>query len=192
MAERIHRLDEKDREILTLLSEDPEIPQEQIAEIINLSQPSVAMRIKKLRETGIFQKIYGVNPLKMGLHVAKVEVSTTNSAKILEIFQNCPYFFNGFTVSGKSNVLLLLIGEDIATLEAIVECHLGPLEEVKNIEFNIIISASKELILPYQMKINIIDRPFCGLDIDCASCKNYLEKKCLGCPMMGEYKGKMW
>lgn len=192
MAERVLKLDEKDREILTLLSEDPEIPQEQIAEIINLSQPSVAMRIRKLRETGIFQKIYGVNPLKMGLYLAKVEVSTTDSAKVLEIFQHCPYFFNGFTVSGKSNVLLFLIGEDVSTLQSIIECHLGPLDEVKNIEFNIIISAAKELIIPYQMKIKIVDRPFCGLEINCSECKNYKEKRCLGCPMMGEYKGVIW
>lgn len=192
MTENVLKLDEKDREILTLLSEDPEIPQEQIADIINLSQPSVAMRIKKLRDAGIFHKVYGVNPLKMGLNVAKVEVTTTNSTKVLEIFQNCPYFLNGFTVSGQSNVLLMLIGEDIATLQSIVECHLGQLEEVKNIEFNIIISAAKELILPYQMKIKILDRPFCGLEINCGKCKSYQEKRCLGCPMMSDYKGKIW
>ncbi|MBS7278927.1 MAG: Lrp/AsnC family transcriptional regulator [Candidatus Freyarchaeota archaeon] len=192
MEERIFKLDDKDREILTLLSEDPEIPQEQIAEIINLSQPSVAMRIRKLKEMGVFRKICGVNPLKLGLNIAKVDVSTTDSAKILSLFQNCPYFLNGYLVSGKSNVLLFLIGEDIPTLESIVECHLRPLKEVKEVEFNIIISAAKELNLPYQMKVKIVDRPFCGLEINCADCKNHQEKRCLGCPMISEYKGKIW
>lgn len=46
MAEHTSKLDDKDREILALMSEDPDIPQDQIAEIIKLSQPSVAMRIK--------------------------------------------------------------------------------------------------------------------------------------------------
>ncbi|MEM2144134.1 MAG: Lrp/AsnC family transcriptional regulator, partial [Candidatus Jordarchaeaceae archaeon] len=159
MTDSTYKLDEKDREILALLSEDPDIPQDQIAEIIKLSQPSVAMRIKKLREMGVFQKICGINPLKMGLFIAKVEVSTTSSSKILEMFKNCPYFLNGFTVSGKNSVFMLLIGEDILTLQSIVECHLGQLPEVKDVEFNIIISAAKELNLPYQIKIEIIDRP---------------------------------
>lgn len=162
MAEPAVKLDEKDREILSLLSEDPDIPQEQIAEIIKLSQPSVAMRLKKLKEMGVFQRICGVNPLKMGLYIAKVEVSTTDSEKILEIFKNCPHFFNGFTISGKNSVFMLLIGEDISTLQSVVECHLGRLPEVKDVEFNIIISAAKDLNLPYQMKINIMDRPLCG------------------------------
>jgi DNA-binding Lrp family transcriptional regulator len=192
MAEHSVKLDEKDREILSLLSEDPDIPQEQIAEIIKLSQPSVAMRIKKLKETGVFQRICGVNPLKMGLYIAKVEVSTTDSAKILEIFKNCPYFFNGFTVSGKNSVFMLLIGEDIATLQSIVECHLGSLAAVKDVEFNIIISAIKELNLPYQMKIKIMDRPICGADPNCVECKKYKEQKCFGCPIMRDYKGKVW
>jgi hypothetical protein len=128
----------------------------------------------------------------MGLYIAKVEVSTTDSAKILEIFKNCPHFFNGFTISGKNSVFMLLIGEDISTLQSIVECHLGSLAEVKNVEFNIIISAAKELNLPYQMKINIIDRPLCGADHNCLECKRYKEQKCLGCPVMQHYKGKVW
>ncbi|MFB0564022.1 MAG: Lrp/AsnC family transcriptional regulator [Candidatus Lokiarchaeia archaeon] len=192
MEENSLRLDEKDREILALLSEDPEMPQEQVAEIINLSQPSVAMRIKKLKEKGVFEKIYGINPLKMGLSIAIVEVYTTNSAKILEIFENCPYFLNGFIVSGRNNVLLLLIGENMHTLQSIIECHIGSLSEVKDIEFNIIISAAKELILPYQMKIKILDRPLCGFDQDCSKCKWYQENRCLGCPTMVHYKGKVW
>jgi hypothetical protein len=128
----------------------------------------------------------------MGLFIAKVEVSTTNSSKILEIFKNCPYFLNGFTVSGKNSVFMLLIGEDILTLHSIVECHLGQLTEVKDVEFNIIISAAKELNLPYQIKIEIIDRPLCGSDHVCVECDKYKEKRCLGCPTMGSYKGKIW
>lgn len=192
MSEHIFKLDDKDREILALLSEDPDIPQEQIAEIINLSQPSVAMRIKKLREMDIFQKICGVNPLKMGLYIAKVEVSTTNSSKILEMFKNCPHFLNGFTVSGKNSVFMLLIGEDILSLQSIVECHLGQLPEVKEMEFNIIISAAKDLNLPYQMKIKIMDRPLCGSEHNCVECNKYKEQRCLGCPTMSYYKGNVW
>ena len=55
------KLDQKDRKIITLLHDDQEISQEEIAKIVNLSQPSVAMRIKKLKERGIIDHIIGVN-----------------------------------------------------------------------------------------------------------------------------------
>ncbi len=186
------KLDDKDREILTLLSEDPDISQEKIAEKISLSQPSVAVRLKKLREMGAFSKVCGINPTKMGLHLAKVEISTNNSAKILKMFKNCPYFFNGFTVSGKSNLCLIFVGEDIATLEAIVDGHLRPLEEVKEVDFNIIISAANDLIMPIQMKVEIVDKQPCGIDIQCVECPSYRENRCLGSPAIGQYKGKLW
>ncbi len=192
MAKSIFKIDNKDREILTLLSEDPDIAQEKIAERINLSQPSVAVRLKKLRDIGAYSKICGINPLKMGLHIAKVEVSTNNSVKILKMFKNCPYFFNGFTVSGRSNLCLLFVGEDIVTLESIVDDHIRPMHEVKEVDFNIIISAANDLIMPIQMKIEVVDKQPCGIDIQCVDCPSYREDRCLGCPAIGQYKGKLW
>ncbi|MBN1861231.1 MAG: winged helix-turn-helix transcriptional regulator, partial [Candidatus Thermoplasmatota archaeon] len=46
-------LDEKDRKIISLLHDNHEISQEEIAKKVKLSQPSVAMRIKRLKERGI-------------------------------------------------------------------------------------------------------------------------------------------
>ncbi|MBC7110397.1 MAG: winged helix-turn-helix transcriptional regulator, partial [Archaeoglobi archaeon] len=56
------RIDEKDKKIISLLSKDPDIPQEEIAKKIGLSQPSVALRIKKLRDAGFIDKVIGMNP----------------------------------------------------------------------------------------------------------------------------------
>ena len=47
MTRQSIKLDEKDRTIITLLHDDQEISQDEIAKIVHLSQPSVAMRIKK-------------------------------------------------------------------------------------------------------------------------------------------------
>jgi len=69
------RLDEKDRQIITLFQKNPEISQSEIAEIIGLSQPSVGMRIKKLKDRGILSHIVGMNFKKVNLFLAKVEIS---------------------------------------------------------------------------------------------------------------------
>ena len=44
------KIDQKDRIIISLFAENPNISQDEIAKKINLSQPSVAIRIKKLKE----------------------------------------------------------------------------------------------------------------------------------------------
>jgi len=191
MASAGLRLDKKDKEIITLLNENSSISQDTIAMKINLSQPSVAMRLKKLKDIGAIVNVYGMNPLKMGLYLAKIDVVTNNTTKILNMFRDCPYFLNGFIVSGKSNLSLFFVGEDVATLEAIVDGHLRPNKEIQNVEFNIIIGVAKDLILPVKMNIKRDDSPPCGIGITCKDCSIY-GNRCLGCPVTGHYKGFLW
>ena len=66
------------------MCENPEISQDAIAEKINLSQPSIAARLKKLKEVGVIKNIFGTDPLKMGLFLAKVDITTSNTTKILK------------------------------------------------------------------------------------------------------------
>ncbi|RLF26996.1 MAG: hypothetical protein DRN05_06240 [Thermoplasmata archaeon] len=65
------------------------------------------MRIKKLKEKGFIEPIMGVNINKVGLYMAQVRITTTNTTKILNTFRNCPFFLNGFIISGKDNLCLL-------------------------------------------------------------------------------------
>ncbi|MHA1606324.1 MAG: Lrp/AsnC family transcriptional regulator [Candidatus Freyarchaeota archaeon] len=186
------RLDEKDKAIITILSEDPDASQESIAERIGLSQPSVAVRIRKLRSAGVISKLIGVNPSKMGVYIAKVEVTTRNPIGLLETFKNCPYFMNGFIVSGRTNVCMLFLGENIETIETIVDAHIRPNEDVQSVEFNIIISSVKDFIAPIRMRFEKTDKPPCGSKILCKDCSYFKKNKCLGCPAIGQYKGKLW
>jgi DNA-binding Lrp family transcriptional regulator len=100
MTRKSLKLDEKDRKIITLLHDNQNISQDELAQKINLSQPSVAIRLKKLKEKGIIDQILGVNLNKVGIYVAMVMVRTTNTTKILNMFRNCPFFLNGFVISG--------------------------------------------------------------------------------------------
>jgi DNA-binding Lrp family transcriptional regulator len=186
------RLDAKDRTIIGLLNEKPDISQEEIAEHINLSQPSVAMRIKKLRDKGFIEQIIGINPHKIGFHIAKLEITADTPSKILNMFRDCPFFLNGFTVSGKNNLCLLFIGEDIASLESIVDVHLRTNKEIHNVDFNIIISSLKNFVTPVNMKIDIREKPPCGIDIECSDCTYYKENRCVGCPIINQYRGLFW
>ncbi len=168
---------------------NPDVSQEEIGDKIELSQPSVAARVRKLKESGAIENHTGVNPLKMGLSMAKVDVSTNDAQAILDVFKNCPYFANGFIISGKHNLCLLFIGENISTLEAIVNTHVRANSSVSAVEFNIIINAEKELVIPIVLTPEKTDSPPCGLTKKCTECKTFHEKRCVGCPNSKDYQG---
>ncbi len=183
------KLDEKDRVIISMFAKNPNISQEEIARTINLSQPSVAIRIKKLKESGALENLAGINPLKMGLYMAKVDISSTNPTDILNMFRNCPYFANGFSISGKNNLCLFFVSENIATLEAIVNVHIRPNKSVTDVDFNIVINTEKDFIVPTILTPEIVDKPPCGILRRCKNCGSFIEKKCMGCPATNEYQG---
>lgn len=187
---RTIKLDKKDRKIIDLLYTNQEISQEEIAKKVSLSQPSVAMRIKKLKEKGIVERIIGVNINKVGIYLARVMVRTTNTAKILKKFNGCPFFLNGFVVSGSDNLMLLFAGEDLASLESIIDCRIRPDEDVKSADFNIIISSIKDFVIPIKMIERPMKKPPCGVEYE--ECEAYYENRCFGCPATKLYKGSFW
>jgi DNA-binding Lrp family transcriptional regulator len=183
------KLDEKDRQIVTMMAINPEISQDEIANQIGLSQPSVAMRIRKLKQAGALETQIGISPFKMDLYVAKVDISTNNTSKVLDMFKGCPYFANGYTVSGKNNLSLFFLSEKISTLEAIVNNHIRSHESVKDVDFNIVIGSEKEFVVPTVLTPEKSELPPCGLKIRCKDCSSFHEKRCTGCPATGEYQG---
>jgi DNA-binding Lrp family transcriptional regulator len=190
MAHLKFTLDEKDRKIIALLHDNHDISQEEIAKAVKLSQPSVAMRIKKLKERGIIDYISGVNLNKVGMYLAKVMVRTTNTTKILNMFRNCPFFLNGFVISGSENLMLLFAGEDLASLESIIDCRIRPDKDVQSADFNIIISSIKDFIMPIRFVERPLNKPPCGVEYK--TCQAYAENRCFGCPATNRYKGAFW
>ena len=187
MARKSIELDEKDRKIITMLHNNQDISQEEIAKKIKLSQPSVAIRLKKLKEKGIIDQIIGVNLNKVGIYLAMVTVRTTNTTKILNMFIKCPFFLNGFVISGEKNLMLLFAGEDLASLESIIDERLRPDEDVQSADFNIIISSIKDFIMPIKMIERPLNKPPCGIEYK--ECQAYQENRCFGCPATNRYKG---
>ncbi len=185
-------LDEKDRMIISLLKEKPDISQSDIAEKVGISQPSVGVRLRKLKNKGAVSFLIGMNFKKVGLYLAKVDLTAKNTAEVLDSFRGCPYFLNGLIVSGKNNLCLFLVGEDISTLEAIVDRHLRSNPNVSDVEMNVLITSSDDLIFPVRMTFEQQDKPPCGSEGKCDSCPYYKSERCLGCPITGHYRGNFW
>lgn len=188
---RLVDIDAKDRMILELLERDPEMSQSEIAKIVGLSQPSVGSRIKKLKEMGIISHAYGLNIKKAGLHILKVDIKCKKPAEILSKLSGCPFFLNGFIVAGDRNLTVILGGEDLTTLEALVDKHIRADPEVYNVEAGIIVRAERDAVMPIKMHIEKASKAPCG-DSDCGSCEYWKINLCLGCPITGHYRGTIW
>lgn len=182
-------MDDKDKAIITAYARDPDVSQDGIASEVGISQPSVAARIRKLRDAGALVAVTGIDPFRVGLQVGKVDVTTTNPSGILDMFRSCPYFMNGIIVSGKSNLTLFFMAERISTLEAIVDGHLRRLPEVQEVDFNIVISPSKPMVVPVELSWDRRDRGPCGVSHSCKGCGNFEAGRCAGCPVVIEHKG---
>ncbi|MEM4730079.1 MAG: Lrp/AsnC family transcriptional regulator [Thermoplasmata archaeon] len=212
MAER-RSLDGRDRAILTMFSRDPGVSQEAIAREVGLRQPSVAVRVRKLREGGYLEVQAGIDPFAVGLQMAKVDVRATNPSRILSMFSGCPYFMNGMVVSGRSNLCLFFVAERISTLEAIVDHHLRNIPGVQDVDFNIVISPAKKIVMPVRFTRSVATpvppasrggrrapgggaaRPAapgatvekegapCGEKEPCRECAEREGERCAGCPV---------
>jgi len=185
-------LDKRDREILSILEKYPEMSQSEMAEKLKISQPSVSARIYKLKKKGALSHVVGMNLKKVGLYMAKVDVIANNTSSVLDIFKDCPYFLNGLIVSGKHNLCLFFVGEDIATLEAIVDGHLRSNPLVRGAEVSIVIATMKDLVMPIKMNFDLSDMPPCGNVCSCEDCAHHITNRCLGCPVTNSYNGKIW
>lgn len=185
-------LDKRDREVLSLLEKNPEMSQNDMAEKLKISQPSVSARVHKLKQKGALAHVVGMNLKKVNLYMAKVDVIASNTSSILDIFKDCPYFLNGLIVSGKHNLCLFFVGEDIATLEAIVDGHLRSNPLVKGAEVSIVITTMKDLVLPVKMSFDSSTTPPCGYGCNCKDCAHHISNRCLGCPVTNSYNGTIW
>ncbi|GAG85090.1 unnamed protein product, partial [marine sediment metagenome] len=70
------KLDEVDRQIISIVQEDPNITHTEIAHRVNRSQPTIGMRIKKLEQSGVLQFQPGINFRKVELFLAIVHIKT--------------------------------------------------------------------------------------------------------------------
>lgn len=182
-------LDEKYKKIIALLQENPSLPQNEIAKKINLSQPAVGARIKKLRETGLLSCAIGINPEKVGLHFARLDISTKENNRLVANLRKCPYVLNTILLDGKRNLSIFFVSEDFSTLES-VKSQLIEYNDIKNEQFNIVLKSEKDIVLPLKLEEKGA-KSFCSMRLNCKKCRYYENGKCIGCPISPLYKGKL-
>ncbi|MHA1804654.1 MAG: winged helix-turn-helix transcriptional regulator [Promethearchaeota archaeon] len=142
------KLDDIDKKIITLVQQDPSLTHTEIAEKIQRSQPTVGMRIKKLEKNGILYFQPGINFKKVDLHLATVEISTKNPQEIMDMAKFCPFMLNGFRLSGKHNICILVASSRLDKLDKIINYHFRKNPDVSMVSMEIVTDIAKDFVMP--------------------------------------------
>jgi Lrp/AsnC family leucine-responsive transcriptional regulator len=182
-------IDDADKKILYLLSQDPQVSQGELASRLKISQPAVSARIRKLQEKGILARLVGTDVKKAQLFLAKVDISTNHVEQILKFLETCPLYLNSFLTSGKHNMTILLIGENIRSIMSCVDTHFRQNLQMRNMDFDLIVSPTRPFIIPVRPNTDRKRTTPCGAD--CSICTLQTSDRCLGCPASIHYKGEL-
>lgn len=182
-------IDDVDKNILHLLYQNPEISQIELSKHLKISQPAVSARINKLKEKGALTYLIGTNVKKARLFLAKVDVATNDVQHVLDSLDMCPLYFNAFLSSGKYNLTILMIAENIRSLMSCVDSHVRTNQLIKDMEFSLIVTPVKDFIVP--IKPNLDKKKITPCGKECDNCTFYLNDRCLGCPASIHYKGTL-
>lgn len=184
------KIDEVDRNILLLLSENPESSQVELAKKLRITQPAVSARIQKLKEAGMLVHAIGIDAKKGQLFLGKIDILTNNAEKIINFFEKCPLFINGFITSGKHNLMILLVGENMRSIVACIDAHIRPNPDIKDMQFDLIVTPIRDFLVRLKP---ILDKEVNNpCQEECSSCTFYKGTRCLGCPASINYRGTLF
>jgi len=185
-------LDEVDKKLIKILSEDGRKSLSEMGKILGLSHVAVKKRLEKLYSKKVMKIIPAINfdQLKLKAVIILAEVRTLGDIEeIFRKYSNCPRMILLSTIMGRYNLIAIMVGEDDRTIESILTvCSFRRENGILKSEVHLMNS----IFIPEYMHVKIVAEKRgtvtpCGMD--CSNCKRYLEDLCLGCPATKIYKG---
>ena len=109
---RLHDLDAKDREILALLEDDGRRPNSEIARLTNLSAPTVAERIARLRDIGVIRGFtVDIDPSRIGLPISAIvefQPRSNDDERAVAAVNSNPAVQSCYRVTGPSLLVMIV------------------------------------------------------------------------------------
>ncbi|HEY0124150.1 MAG TPA: Lrp/AsnC family transcriptional regulator [Rhizobium sp.] len=136
-------LSEKDRQLLSFLSENARIPTAMLARRLGLSRTTVQTKIERLERDGVIAG-YGVR-LSDGFEsgLVKAHVLITLTAKMLgrvtQELQAIPHVRSVYSVSGSFDLIAIIAAASISELDKVID-RIGEMDGVEKTLSSIILS----------------------------------------------------
>ena len=116
-----YSLDRLDKEILEILQEDGRISYSKIAQMLNMSESTIHMRIKRLKELGILRGFYAdIDMEKIGLKVlafVQLKADPKKYEQVLNVLKEMKEVAEIYDVTGEYYALVKVVvpsNEDLA------------------------------------------------------------------------------
>ncbi|MBT2639655.1 MULTISPECIES: Lrp/AsnC family transcriptional regulator [unclassified Bacillus (in: firmicutes)] len=140
-------IDETDRLILQLLSENGRMSYVDIGKQLNLSRVSIRERVNQLIEGGVIEKFSVViNSEKVGKAVSaffEVDCEPSSLVKVAETLANNPSVASCYQMTGPSTLHMHVLVEDFIRLENFINEELYSLEGITRVESHILLRRFK-------------------------------------------------
>ena len=122
-------MDDIDEKLLGLLKKDAKKKYSDLAEILNLSPPSVHARVKKLEQIGVIRGYtIDIDPLLLGLRLCafvRVTIEAISASGLAQSLMAFPEVEEYYIVAGEECVLLKVRTADTAALSTFLDSIRG-------------------------------------------------------------------
>jgi Lrp/AsnC family transcriptional regulator, leucine-responsive regulatory protein len=141
------KIDDIDKQLLSLLSEDGRLSYVELAEKVGLSRVAVKDRVKNLKDKGIIEKFSVViNSEKIGMKVSaffEVDVEPRQLQKVAHNLANNPNVASIYQMTGPSTLHTHVLVEDFQKLETFINDQLYSVEGITRVESSVILKRFK-------------------------------------------------
>lgn len=148
MAKNDLDIDEVDREIIKTLMKNPYAKHVDIANAVDMSQPTVGLRLNKLKEKGLLQKKWGVNLNDIDGILVKIDASVIDAQRTKEEIKEVKGLVNAWRSTGESNLFVLYYGKNLREVDSFINRHLRKNGRVK---FDLLSECLTDMVVPMQL-----------------------------------------
>ncbi len=188
-------MDNVDRAIISSLALNGRATLKQLSEKIGFTSTGVKKRLARLFDKGILKvsALLNLDTLKLQAALLLLEVESGSVLdNYLKRFRECPRIVQTFCLLGGYNLALVLIAENLDTLESLAAyCPLRAHDGVRRSEFYLISNLPYSAYLPVRENLVRVKNGEAPCNCDCADCNRYQSKKCVGCPATEKYHGPL-
>lgn len=141
------KLDEIDKRILEILTENGRCSYVEIGKELNLSRVAVRERVNQLKEAGIIERFtVTINSEKVGKNVSgffEVECEPSSLIEVAHALADNPSVASCYQMTGPSKLHMHVLVNDFAGLEKFINEELYALEGISRVESHILLRRFK-------------------------------------------------
>lgn len=141
------KIDETDRKILDILTENGRMSYVELGERVNLSRVAVRDRVEQLMKSGVIEKFSVViNSEKLGKEVSAFFEVDVDPKMLVEVAQNLadhPNVASIYQMTGPSTLHMHVLVEDFAKLENFINEELYSVQGITRVESHVLLRRFK-------------------------------------------------